>query len=892
MRDGACRLLLFLCGLRVAYPAREPVKRAPEHDQGDGSADVTPHWEVFPELSRDGHRLSLEEVVQVLPSRLLLSLDLDGKVVQVELQHNQYLLPASHRLTYYLPDGGQVTEDKPGVMNCYYQGQVKGQEGPWSSLSLCSGISGVIVLSADRRFTIEPVPWDPSHKHIVRPAIDRLLKNKTCWTGGASHEQKGTTRSLLGLSETPNPRMKRDVLSEMKFVELVMIADNSEYKMFHEDLKRLHVRMLEIANKVDAFYRALNVRVALVGVEVWNQKDQILVSTDPAETLNRFLSWREKKLLPRVAHDNAQLLTGVTFKDSSVGMATMNSMCSPDRSGGVSTDHSVSILGVASTVAHEIGHNLGLSHDTVDRKCGEPEKGKKWIMEPSSGYMPGLEFSNCSLSDLASSLRQGGGMCLFNVPAPQSLFGDPRCGNLMVEDGEQCDCGLTQECTDPCCNATSCQLVAGAECSSDGICCEQCKLKPPGSVCREPLGECDLPEYCNGVSPHCPPNVFLQNGEPCEKGVANCYQGECRTLRTQCQNLWGPGSTPAPKSCFSKVNMRGDKYGNCGRGPNGTYLPCAEKDVWCGKIQCQGGSDRPKLGSSVQIVAVRVTVNGSEVSCRGTHFNLGDDIWDPALVMTGTVCGTGKVCVKQRCQDVATLKVQSCKSKCNGRGVCNSNNNCHCDPGWAPPDCRSYGQGGSTDSGPLALEKAGSALTTALLLIFLLFVPLVLLLGFCYIRREALKRRLGKFSKGTKCQYRVTQTSSQHRPQRPPPPPLWTQGTELQVMSANSKGSNRPEPPSKPLPPDPVHKRCQAAAQDRPPPPNRPLPADPLPRRSQLLQETAPGKPPPPKKPLPLYPIPQPQDPLLSVPVYPDHLNAAPSRPAPLPPYSGRTPRV
>ncbi|CAH2327511.1 disintegrin and metallo ase domain-containing 15 isoform X2 [Pelobates cultripes] len=833
MTDKACGLLILLCGLSTAGGTQSKDTERHPHTETWASPDLdsvghtawepdwrktadkelldqVPYWDVFPELRVQGRRLNLEEANQSLPSQLHLLLHVEGSNIELELEQNRHLMPASHKLAYYLPDGTRVVEKNPQLVNCFYHGHVLGHTKHWSSLSLCSGFRGTIILAPDRSYSIEPVLGDLSNKHVLRLIQDHQHQNLTCASGNVKEE----------ILSSPPHRMRRDVVSEIKYVELVMVADYSEYKLFYKDLKSLQIRMLEIVNKVDAFYRTLNIRVVLVSVEVWNMEDQITVSTDPTLTLNRFLAWREKRLLKLVPHDNAQLLTGITFKDSLVGMATMSSLCTTDKSGGVNMDHSVSVLGVASTVAHNLGHNLGLNHDTLDRKCGDPENGKQWIMEPSYGFMPGLEFSKCSLTDLVTSLRKGRFLCLFNTPSPWSLFGGARCGNMLVEEKEQCDCGLTQECTDPCCNPSTCQFIEGAQCSSDGMCCEQCKLKPSGSLCRDRLGECDLPEYCNGILGQCPPNVFVQNGESCEEGQAYCFDGECQTLQTQCQNLWGPGSLPAPESCFRKMNMRGDKYGNCGQGENGSYIPCSEEDVQCGKIQCQVGSNQTVLES----ITVRVTVNRTELTCNGTSFNRGDDVLDLALVMTGTVCGAGKVCIKQKCQEVSYMKVQSCKNQCSNHGICDSNNTCHCDPGWAMPDC-----------GTWAERHVGSSLTTSLCLIFLVFIPILVLFGFCLLKREFLKRKLGMLSSSSKCQYRVTQTNSQPRPQRPPPP-NWAQNTELQVMSANTQDSDRPDPPSKPLPPDPVQKRCQAPDQDRPPPPTRPLPADPLPRQAQVTR--------------------------------------------------------
>lgn len=56
-------------------------------------------------------------------------------------------------------------------------------------------------------------------------------------------------------------------------------------------------------------YRPLNIRVMLVGLEVWNDRDRIDVSPEAGHTLDSFIKWRQKDLLPRKKHDNAQFVT-------------------------------------------------------------------------------------------------------------------------------------------------------------------------------------------------------------------------------------------------------------------------------------------------------------------------------------------------------------------------------------------------------------------------------------------------------------------------------------------------------------------------------------------------------------------------------------------------------
>ena len=75
------------------------------------------------------------------------------------------------------------------------------------------------------------------------------------------------------------------------------------------------------------------------------------------------------------------------------------------------------------------------------------------------------------------------------------------------------------------------------------------QLKPAGTACRDSSNSCDLPEFCTGASPHCPANVYLHDGHPCQGVDGYCYNGICQTHEQQCITLWGPGTWPPPPRC-------------------------------------------------------------------------------------------------------------------------------------------------------------------------------------------------------------------------------------------------------------------------------------------------------------------------------------------------------
>ncbi|XP_069467592.1 disintegrin and metalloproteinase domain-containing protein 12-like [Ambystoma mexicanum] len=634
--------------------------------------------------------------------------------------------------THYLKDGTAVTTEPNYMDHCYYHGAVQTYPDSAASFSTCSGLRGFLSLE-NKTYVLEPLAFS-AHEHLIFRAEHLPIVPGSC--GHQLNISGISVDNTVRSSHWSKNKYKRDTWKMTKYVELVIVADNREFQRQGRDIEKVTKRLIEIANYVDKFFRPLSIRVALVGVEVWNDSDKCSITQDPFTSLHEFLDWRKLKLLPQKPHDNAQLISGVYFQGTTIGMAPIRSMCTAEQSGGVVMDHSDNPLGAAVTLAHELGHNFGMNHDTLERRCNcKASAGKGGcIMTPSTTYPFPTLFSSCSKEDLDISLEKGVGMCLFNMPEVQKSLGGQKCGNGYVEEGEECDCGEPDECTNPCCNASTCALTPDAVCAH-GLCCEECKLKPAGISCREASNSCDLPEFCTGRSPHCPPNVYLHDGQPCCRVDGYCYNGICETHEQQCITLWGQGAKPAPGICFERVNSAGDPYGNCGKDSAGSFAKCERRDAKCGKVQCQGGANRPVIGTNAVSIETNIPLQeGGRILCRGTHVYLGDDMPDPGLVLAGTKCEEGKICLNRRCQNTSIFGVQECTTKCHGHGVCNNQKNCHCDADWAPPFCDKTGLGGSVDSGPIRLADN----RTAILGLLATIMSLLALAFITYLKRKTL----------------------------------------------------------------------------------------------------------------------------------------------------------
>lgn len=363
--------------------------------------------------------------------------------------------------------------------------------------------------------------------------------------------------------------------------------------------------------------------------------------------LDSFNLWASQELLEEknvVRHDHRTLLSGHNFELGAIGYAVVAGMCLNEYSSSIV--QSISYDGlflssemIGSTMAHEVGHSLGMEHDDQDLPSDECYK-FGYIMQPAvvNGRSPTV-FSQCSLD--AYHFYAAKFVCLTNdPPLPWWPSLGSVCGDGRIEGEEHCDCGNDMACPeDPCCDGQVCRLKEGADCSASFPCCHNCTLKALGEVCYPLLHpECDLPELCDGVSSACTEaNEVVAPGEACtdESHIHNsstttgggttsgtaaagkCYNGLCVTSLAQCRYFgenWESCTIP-----LAATTTEGGKSDN----DDAQNLYCSQLSCWLPPLQEEG----------------------EEESCNIAR----------GPVLDGTDCGEGKQCLTGLCQKSSLL---------------------------------------------------------------------------------------------------------------------------------------------------------------------------------------------------------------------------------------------
>ncbi|XP_060091200.1 disintegrin and metalloproteinase domain-containing protein 9-like [Heteronotia binoei] len=658
----------------------------------------------------------------------------EGNYHIIHLKHITFIVPNIPVYSFNMK--GDRIADYPYIEDdCYYNGFVEDIADSRVVLSICSGLRGHMQIEG-LNYEIKPIENSATFQHLIyrRAQEDHepcggILEDGGTWTSDLA-QMAADSDSYPDSSDREGENLGSG--SSVRYLEFYSIMDRSKALSRNENETQLLQNMLIVMADVHSIYFEIGLHVYLVGLELWTERDPILIGNTLLETLKEFQNYASYSLLQSINFDHASL---ITTRGHHLGITSGEHYCQHSYP-SVSVIRSVgSLQSDADQTAHQLGHSFGFFHDDQGRHCdcSCPQTPGFCIMH--ADYSTGVcrRLSNCSKQTYYDLVRKPGKECLLNKPS--KVFETMVCGNGILDGGEECDCGQDEECRiNGCCQA-NCKFSPDADCLN-GLCCEKCKYLPEGSTCRPAATECDLAEYCNGATPDCPPDTYKQDGTPCGHS-ASCYTGQCFNLQHHCTVLFGNDAKLAPLSCFEEVNTRGDRSGNCGE-EGSKFKKCQKQDVLCGRLQCTDIGRIPKLPTGQGVLQTPA----GKILCWGTEFHLNLDGYDLGAVRDGTSCGNGKICMNRSCVSLEVLNYDCDLNRCNNRGVCNNQKNCHCKFGWAPPFCEGKGYGGSVDSGPPPVYSSNFALTIAVSA--LVGVILFAFLAIAVLKRDELKAWLAQ----------------------------------------------------------------------------------------------------------------------------------------------------
>ncbi|KAL9951078.1 hypothetical protein ACROYT_G043674 [Oculina patagonica] len=563
-----------------------------------------------------------------------------GKDWTLDIKRNKELFSPSFAVRTFANDGSEVIQE--GVSDhCHYQGTIRGLKDSSVVLNTCSGLRGLIDDGKDTFYITPDTGLESDGAHKVFQAkeddfnhiLNACGNKETHADSHPSKENAGTfsriQRSISNMDAIYKPYLTTD---ETRYNELLLVADFRMFKQYNNDTKALTDHVITLANAVDAIYQRINIRVVMKALEIWTNGDPYERASTGGADLSRFNTYRKDHLLKKFPHDNAQLLSSWWWEDCA-GMAYVFGMC-----GGVSSGINGwsfgSIIGPYVTVAHEMGHNFGFSHDTGYCKCLTP---RGCFMGGHKTRVPG--FSNCSLE----SLKRLNDWCLYNVPTYKAH--NSYCGNGIREEGEECDCGTPEMCMakDPCCEPHNCVLKKESQCSDlHHTCCEKCLYKKQGSLCRGVKTDCDVPEYCPGDSRDCPEDTFIINGYPCNQ-TQTVIQGNTNYYSVKSRNL-----NPRISARYVRISPQ-YWYG----------WPCLRTEF----MGCAAGEVSPSAPTPLKSYGLDFCLTPSNKTCSP-----GDN--DPLIYISGGLCSESHLQFELGSDGVL-------RHTCSGKMVCPENGGTH-----------------------------------------------------------------------------------------------------------------------------------------------------------------------------------------------------------------------
>ncbi|KAF7689686.1 A disintegrin and metalloproteinase with thrombospondin motifs 5 isoform X1 [Silurus meridionalis] len=401
-----------------------------------------------------------------------------GYLVYLDDQRFQIDLERDESVTS--PDFGapsSATVRGAGTMRrgCLYRGTVNANPESLAVFNTCKGgLNGVFAVNRDR-YRIRPVAHGAEHKNDAERAphyykresfrFEAVTEHESCGTRdrrrrhGGARKHRGLGHALGRVGDEARGRRlwakarHRRSVSRARHVELLLVADASMAKKYGTDLQHYLLTLASIASRLYGHASIENpIRLSVVKVTVLTENEKGLdVSKNAAATLKSFCKWQNQQNPldddDHHHHDAAILFTRQDLcghhSCDTLGMADVGTVCSPERSCAVIEDDG---LHAAFTVAHEIGHLLGLSHD--DSKFCEEKFGSTEDKRLMSSILTSIDaskpWSRCTSATITDFFDDGNAECLLDMPH-NPLLGPEELPGQSYDAERQCQLAFGPE---------------------------------------------------------------------------------------------------------------------------------------------------------------------------------------------------------------------------------------------------------------------------------------------------------------------------------------------------------------------------------------------------------------------------------------------------------------
>ncbi|XP_076351798.1 A disintegrin and metalloproteinase with thrombospondin motifs 9-like isoform X2 [Tachypleus tridentatus] len=325
-------------------------------------------------------------------------------------------------------------------INCFYRGRVKDDGKSRVCVSLCRGMLGLIHTSHGV-FFIEPLLWigrrtktgkRVTTTHVMKMLQAPTMKKRSVINSGFEERiiRRKMKRGITHLKFDKSWRNKRSV-SVVRYVKVMIAVD---YKMAEFHRSNLHTYVLTLMASVSLMYKdpsignALN--IVIVKLIVMDEKEaRDIIFPYASKTLKNFCRWQHSNdhQESNLHFDTAILLTRENLCRTSnscdtLGLAHPGMICDPYSSCAIVQDNG---LGAAFTIAHELGHMLGMPHDD-HYKCknhrDDQNDGNHLMSRVLDYSRDPWGWSGCSRWYLTEFLDTGQGDCLVDTPSKDYMI--------------------------------------------------------------------------------------------------------------------------------------------------------------------------------------------------------------------------------------------------------------------------------------------------------------------------------------------------------------------------------------------------------------------------------------------------------------------------------------